>query len=215
MNDDTLNRVNGLLQHFVGTKNFHNYTSKKKPNDPSAHRYIKSFVCEKPFERNGVEFAVLKVRGQSFMLHQIRKMVGCLLAVMRGLATVDTINDSFKMEKLNIPRAPGLGLILEYVHYDRYNNRYGEDGMHEKLTWEEVDDQVDEFKEKYIYPNIINTEVNEEQMVNWLKNKLSRHSYDLDEEEDESDNDAGDDEEISGELKEEQPNNDKVQNVIT
>ncbi|KAJ8969988.1 hypothetical protein NQ317_007035 [Molorchus minor] len=192
MSDETLNKVNEVLQNFVGTKNFHNYTSKKKPNDPSANRYIKSFICEKPFVRNDVEFAVLKVHGQSFMMHQIRKMVGCLLAVLKGLASIDMLNDSFKMEKIAIPRVPGLGLMLDYVHYDRYNNRYGEDGMHQKLTWEEVENQINEFKEKYIYPTIINTEIKDEEMVKWIENKLSRHSYDFEEEE-ESDNEGGDD----------------------
>ncbi len=34
---------------------------------------------------DGMEFVQLRVHGQSFMLHQIRKMVGLLIAVMRGL----------------------------------------------------------------------------------------------------------------------------------
>ena len=29
-----------------------------------------------PFVREGLEFAVMTVKGQSFMIHQIRKMVG-------------------------------------------------------------------------------------------------------------------------------------------
>lgn len=115
----TLNKINELLKNFVGTKNFHNYTSKKKPTDPSAKRYMMSFVCEEPFIRKNVEFAVLKVRGQSFMLHQIRKMVGTLLAVVRGFAPTEIIAKSFTAEKVCIPRAPGLGLVLDYVHYDR------------------------------------------------------------------------------------------------
>nr|CAH7718295.1 unnamed protein product [Callosobruchus chinensis] len=186
---ERLNRINELLKHFVGTKNYHNYTSKKKPNDPSAKRYIMSFVCEAPFIRNNVEFAILKVHGQSFMMHQIRKMVGLLLATVRGLATEDILQDSFKFEKINIPRAPGLGLVLEFVHYDRYNNRYGADGMHEKLTWEEVEGEVNDFREKYIFPTIIEKEVNEKQMVEWINRKLSRHSYE--EEEIESDEEVG------------------------
>ncbi|KAJ8942908.1 hypothetical protein NQ314_009883 [Rhamnusium bicolor] len=69
------------------------------------------------------------------------------------------------------------------------------DGMHQKLTWEEVENEVTEFKEKYIYPTIINTEIKDEQMVYWLNNKLSRHSYDLEEEDNDSDedDDVGDD----------------------
>ena len=32
--------------------------------------------CGEPFVMDGMEFCVLKVKGQSFMLHQIRKMIG-------------------------------------------------------------------------------------------------------------------------------------------
>ena len=32
--------------------------------------------CGKPFEENGKEFITISVKGQSFMLHQIRKMIG-------------------------------------------------------------------------------------------------------------------------------------------
>ena len=34
------------------------------------------FQCGKPFVREGLEFVTCKVRGQSFMLHHIRKMIG-------------------------------------------------------------------------------------------------------------------------------------------
>lgn len=50
--------------------------------------------------------------------------------------------------------------------------------MHEKLTWEEVEEEVTKFKEKFIYPTIVNKEVEEESMMWWLQKKLSRHSYD-------------------------------------
>ncbi|CAG9835842.1 unnamed protein product [Diabrotica balteata] len=213
LDDETFTKINTVLENFLGTKNFHNYTSKKKHNDPSANRYMKSFVCEKPFVRKGVEFAILKVHGQSFMLHQIRKMVGCLLAIIRGLASEDIIKDSFKSDKVIIPRAPGLGLVLEYVHYDRYNNRYGDDGVHEKLTWDEVEDKVQQFKEEYIFPTIIDKEVEEECMVYWVNNKLSKHSYDK--EEDDSDEEfAGDDDNDESEqsVKECKSNENKVEN---
>lgn len=184
---ETIAKINDTLKLFEGTKNFHNFTAKKKASDPSAKRYIKSFVCEKPFVKNGVEFAVLKVQGQSFMLHQIRKMIGLVLAIVREKTTVETLHQALTLEKVNVPRAPGLGLVLDFVHYDRYNNRYGEDGVHEKLLWEEEESAVNEFKEKYIFPTIIETEIKEESMVCWLENKLSRHSYDDFDEEDDDD----------------------------
>ncbi|XP_066142289.1 pseudouridylate synthase 1 homolog [Euwallacea fornicatus] len=192
--EETLKEINEILQLYVGTKNFHNFTVKKKPNDPSAKRFIKSFECEPPFVKDNVEFCALKVYGQSFMMHQIRKMVGLVLAVVRGMTTQNTIIKAFTYETVNVPRAPGLGLFLDYVHYERYNYRYGEDGMHEKLIWEEVENDVKEFKEKHILPTILNTEINEEAMMWWIQNKLARHSYDKTDEKDESDDEtAGDD----------------------
>lgn len=62
---DVLENVNRLLQNYVGTKNYHNFTSKKKPTDPSACRHMKSFICEAPFLRKNVEFAIMKVKGKT------------------------------------------------------------------------------------------------------------------------------------------------------
>lgn len=50
--------------------------------DHSCNRYIMSFKCDKPFiyrdtfRNQDVEFMTVYIRGQSFMMHQIRKMIG-------------------------------------------------------------------------------------------------------------------------------------------
>ena len=38
--------------------------------EPSSQRNISEFAMGEPFEKGGLEFAVIKVKGQSFMLHQ-------------------------------------------------------------------------------------------------------------------------------------------------
>ena len=38
------------------------------------------FQIGKPFVRDGLEFATIRVKGQSFILHQIRKMIGKLFS---------------------------------------------------------------------------------------------------------------------------------------
>lgn len=88
--------------------------------DPSAKRFIMSFTCSEPFvSPQGLEFLTLKVKGQSFMLHQIRKMVGVLIAIIRGHTSVETLEKALGEERLDLPMAPGLGLVLDTVHYDR------------------------------------------------------------------------------------------------
>jgi tRNA pseudouridine synthase len=61
---------------------------RKEPSDPSCKRNMKSFTADAPVVTDsGVEWIMLSVTGQSFMLHQIRKMVACTVDVVRGQAT--------------------------------------------------------------------------------------------------------------------------------
>ena len=40
-----------------------------------------------------MEFAVIKIKGQSFMLHQIRKMIGMAISVVGGQCPMETIGE--------------------------------------------------------------------------------------------------------------------------
>ncbi|KAF2978531.1 hypothetical protein EK904_013388 [Melospiza melodia maxima] len=166
---ETLERVNQLLGCYKGTHNFHNFTSQKGPRDPSAKRYIMEMYCGEPFVRENMEFAVIQVKGQSFMMHQIRKMIGLVIAIVKGYAAESIMERSWGEEKVDVPKAPGLGLVLEKVHFEKYNRRFGNDGLHEPLEWTEEEEKIAVFKEQHIYPTIINTEKEEKSMANWLK----------------------------------------------
>lgn len=176
MSPDAVARVGKLLRMYKGTHNFHNFTSGKRPDDPSSMRYIIDFACEPPQLREGVEYAALRVKGQSFMIHQIRKMVGLVIAIMRGHAKEEIIERSLKKEKLNIPRAPGLYLILDNVHFERYNRKYGEDGVHQPLEWTAMEERIQEFKDDVIYLHIHQTEVHSSPMAEWLAS-LNIHDF--------------------------------------
>merc|ERR1712216_389220 len=93
---ETQKRVDEVLACYVGTHNFHNFTSRMDPNMAQAKRYIISFKCGDPFTIDGREYVSLTVIGQSFILHQIRKMVGMALAVVRGILTTDMLMKSMQ-----------------------------------------------------------------------------------------------------------------------
>jgi len=165
---EVLKEVNDVLKMYLGTHNFHNFTSGKKFIDPSAKRYIMSMECGRVFVKDNYEFAVITVKGQSFMLHQIRKMIGLAIAVVRGIATKATIDKCWTADKIDMSIAPALGLMLDKLHYDKYNKKFGNDGIHKPLTFVECENEIESFKHKYIYPNVIEKEIEEKSMFNWL-----------------------------------------------
>lgn len=173
---ERLEKTNSILKLYEGTHCFHNFTAKKGFNDPSAKRVILSFVCGEPFLIKEVEFVTLKVKGQSFMLHQIRKMVGLALAIIRGFADESALSKATTKIIMDIPTAPGLGLMLDQVHYDRYNKRYSSDGMHDALEWDKEAEEIQAFVRNNILPSILETEITDRPMLEWLNN-LTRHTY--------------------------------------
>ena len=165
---DTIGKVNEVLNCYVGSHFFHNYTSAKLPMEPSSRRFMQEVEAGQPFEKHGLEWSVLRVKGQSFMLHQIRKMIGLALAIVRGHTSLVTLETAWGGERIDIPRAPGLGLMLDTIHYERYNKRYGEDGQHDRLDWAGQHDEVEKFKEDFIFGDIMKTEIEEKSMLLWL-----------------------------------------------
>jgi tRNA pseudouridine38-40 synthase len=124
MTPERREEVNQVLKCFVGTHNFFNYTSKREHADASSNRYIISFECGEPFtyvhdygyKKTEYEFATIYIKGQSFMLHQIRKMIGMSLTILREFLNKSDIARSFESLTVDVSRAPGLGLIFEQVH---------------------------------------------------------------------------------------------------
>ena len=59
------------------------------------------------------------------MLHQIRKMVGMAVAIMRGDAPDGCIRTALQPRRtVPTPMAPEVGLFLDECYYDAYNTRY-------------------------------------------------------------------------------------------
>ncbi|CAL8581024.1 tRNA pseudouridine synthase 1, variant 2 [Xanthoria parietina] len=156
-----LARVQSVLNQYVGTHNFHNYTISKLSRDPSAKRVIKSFtVAPKPIIINETEWLSLKVHGQSFMMHQIRKMVTMAALIVRCGCPEERMNDSYGHDKLTLPKAPSLGLLLERPVFDSYNSKMRGDDVEGKgeVGFEKYEKEIAEFKQREIYERIFREE---------------------------------------------------------
>ena len=153
-----LARIQEALDKFVGTNNLFNYTTQKKYSDLSAKRNIKSFkVDPTPVLINGREWLSLKVHGQSFMMHQIRKMVCMAALVVRCGCDPQRIVDTYGPTKIAIPKVPGLGLLLERPLFDSYNKKAESLGK-EKILFDKYAKEMNEFKQREIYDRIFRAE---------------------------------------------------------
>ncbi|KAL9131099.1 MAG: hypothetical protein Q9217_000861 [Psora testacea] len=153
-----LAHIKSTFSRFIGSHRYHNYTVGKSSRDPSAIRTIKSFfVSEDPIMIGGTEWLSLKVHGQSFMMHQIRKMVSAAALVVRCGCHEGRIQDTYLSHRLSIPKAPSLGLLLERPVFDAYNGKLVELGR-ERIDFGRYEKEMGEFKQREIYERIFREE---------------------------------------------------------
>ncbi|MFT7796874.1 tRNA pseudouridine synthase A, mitochondrial [Arapaima gigas] len=177
--DDILHKINTHLPpqiQVLGLKRVTGGFNSKNKCDARTYSYMLPTIAFAPKELDIEDSSyrldketLEKVQGQSFMMHQIRKMVGLVIAVAKGYASEAIQDRSWGEEKVDIPKAPGLGLVLERVHFEKYNKRFGGDGVHEALDWTQEEDKIASFKEEHIYPTIVETEREEKSMLNWMR----------------------------------------------
>ena len=164
-----LKRVQDALNLYNGTKNYHNYTIQKTFGDPSAKRVIKSFIVNKtPILINGTEWLSMKVHGQSFMMHQIRKMVGMMALVVRCGSDPNILLESMGPERISIPKAPSLGLLLERPVFDSYNKKARDTFGKESINFDRYRKEMDQFKQEQIYQRMYRDEEKENVFGNFF-----------------------------------------------
>jgi tRNA pseudouridine38-40 synthase len=154
--EDFRAKLNSALAIFVGTRNFHNFTSGIRPDDQSVNRLVYSAQIH---DVSGFEgsFVRMVIEGQSFLLNQIRKIVASVLEVLLGLIDEDELRSYLSPDvNRNLRMAPGEGLLLDRLHfdgYDKYKCNY-KDML--PIEWSIVEnrDVVDNFKTEIVYPEV-------------------------------------------------------------
>ncbi|CCH58407.1 hypothetical protein TBLA_0A06150 [Henningerozyma blattae CBS 6284] len=159
---EKLEKFRVVMKQYLGAHNFHNFTLGKEYKDPSAIRFMKDITISDPFVIGAAEteWISIKIHGQSFMLHQIRKMISMATLVTRCGCPADRITEAYGTQRLNIPKAPALGLLLEAPVFEGYNKRLTEFG-YDPIDFSKYQTEMDAFKMKHIYDKIYKEEVDE------------------------------------------------------
>ncbi len=182
VSEETLQKLKDTLGRFSGTHKFHNYTSRKDAQDDSARRYIHKFVVvDKVVDEYGVEWIITNVLGQSFLLHQIRKMMSMAIDCSRGAVSsvltaedkddIDVMEESFSPKYMTINVAPAQGLFLDMSFFDNYNKRTQRKG--ELLDWHsqpESDSVIrwKTFKDENVMKHIMTEEAEQNNFIRYL-----------------------------------------------
>ena len=176
--DAAVAKMTGILEQYEGTHNFHNYTVRVAADSGQAQRYMLRFTCEGVIEISGERWVKMVVVGQSFMLHQIRKMIGMALAVFRGMAPETALKDALRSRvREGVPMAPDLGLFLDKCFFQAYNRQWGK-------QYGDIDtdlmygDTISEFKHSTLYPALAQRDREEQCNAEWIRELyMKRVSY--------------------------------------
>ncbi|KAK6089255.1 hypothetical protein P3W45_001774 [Vairimorpha bombi] len=108
-----LDTFKNIFTKFLGTKNFHNFTTLSNPK--GKERFIKNINISEPYIVNDIEYIRIEMEGQSFLLHQIRKMTyfSILLSRYKRNDYELLFQKAFSKEYLHIPKGPGQYLLLD------------------------------------------------------------------------------------------------------
>ncbi|CDZ97180.1 pseudouridine synthase [Phaffia rhodozyma] len=172
VDSDTIERARAAVKFYEGTHNFHNFTVERSFQDRAAQRFMIKLEVKDPVVVNGTEWVSVRFHGQSFMLHQIRKMISLVILVTRTGTPPTLIPECYGPRKIHIPKAPPLGLLLEQPLFHSYNTTV-EKGQKfvaakETVNFEQYRETIDAFKMRYIYEALRKEEEETDTFAKWL-----------------------------------------------
>ena len=153
---ETLEVMRETFKLFIGTRNFFNFTSGLKVGDASANRHIISAEVVEVDDK----FVKLVIQGQSFLLNQIRKLVGACVECCIGRVTQEEIKQALNPEtRRNFRMVPGEGLLLDGLFFETYDEFRCDYKNILPLGWSvaENKDKLETFKKDVIYPEVMST----------------------------------------------------------
>jgi tRNA pseudouridine(38-40) synthase len=183
--EEQLTLLKKALKSYEGTHPFQSFSKGIKPGEARANRFIEYFRVEDPivFE-DGTQWIPTQVLGQSFLIHQIRKMACMAIDVTRGAVPFDTMERALsKTSDIIIAPAPAQGLYLDMSFYTGYNRRKQSNPDLPDLDWTQEDSpeftRWHDFRNNIVMKHVVEEEAREGNFIQ----HLFRQQYGFDYEE--------------------------------
>lgn len=157
---------------FIGERNYHNFTKRINKRSQSAMRTITDFTFSDPFEIKGEKFVLFTIRGKSFMMNQIRKMLDVVLAYAHNLVDKETFERFFTLERWAINKVPGTGLMLDRVEYPGFRKKSGIKNPVKDVEFEWIRPDIQKWKEEVLFTHIADTIKKGDIFNTWINNAL-------------------------------------------
>lgn len=175
-------RLNSILSAYVGTKCYANFTdSKVKAGEAAAMRYMLSVEAGEPYSlsQNGVLYVSVFLHGQSFVLYQIRKMIGLALAIFSGVVPEETMEVALSPHvRMTTPTAPPMFLLLDDLDFSAYDTGVGKNLAHPINVDGRALAMKSSFKQAMIYREIDRENSEYQFMAAWMLSLRENNRYD-------------------------------------
>jgi tRNA pseudouridine38-40 synthase len=105
------------------------------------------------------------------MLHQIRKMMGLLILVVRSSTPASLLPECYGPRKIHVPKAPSLGLLLDRPIFGSYNTNVRKDAFSaakDPIDFEAYTEEIEEFRRRVIYEKLREEEEAADVFSGWL-----------------------------------------------
>lgn len=166
---------------FAGTKKYHNYTRDMRPHQNASQRFMIElrandymYVNQDTFEvtdasdPRALEFVHFYLKGQSFLYNQIRKMVGSMIQSFHGnMDKQHFLANTFTENGVNVALAPGDGLMLERVAYDRYNEFNTAKKQDVMIQLVQQTEEIEQYRRKLV-SHIAQRELKDRAFLSWV-----------------------------------------------
>ncbi|CRG98485.1 U2 snRNA/tRNA pseudouridine synthase, putative [Plasmodium relictum] len=172
LTDEELNTFFEIFNNYTGFHNFHCFT--KNNIDQTTYRYIKYFEIS-IVKLHNYNFLSIKILGQSFLMHQIRKMITLAVETFRKATSKNSIYYCLNINRyIPISLFPSDGLILICPYFNSYNKNVCKPPHSPTICFNE-NEEIKKFKEEKIGKCIID-KLEKNVWKDWLI-KMNRYPF--------------------------------------